>query len=330
MTVVALKDLVGQPCASRLLRHSIQKNRMAHAYLFVGPDGTGKSTAAMSFARALVCPEDPEGCGHCPSCLRVAASSHPDVKMFTDKSSLGIDAMRSLQHDAWLKPQESARKVYVIDDAGSLTVEACNSLLKILEDPPGYCTFILVCADGKSLPSTVLSRCQAVPFRPSALVDIEAHLVSLGKTRTEAKALATASRGLLGQALILADSPHYAEFKDRCAKVAREAVEATPARALELAEELEPLREELEDILDAMAGIYRDAMVLRLMGASSLLHEDTGTALEDLAAGVSPEHLCEAVRAVQEARTWICRNANRRLALDIMMMRIAGGRRSNP
>jgi DNA polymerase-3 subunit delta' len=261
--------------------------------------------------------------------MRVDASSHPDVKVFKDKSSLGIDAMRSLQHDAWLKPQESARKVYIIDDAGSLTVEACNSVLKILEDPPGHCIFILVCADAKSLPATVLSRCQVVPFRHAALGDIEDHLVSLGKTREEAKTLATASRGLLGQALVLADSPDYVEFKDKCMRVAKEALKATPTRALELAGELERSREDLKDALDAIAGIYRDAMVLKLARPRDLLDGDTGSFLEGLVAGVSPEHLCECIKVVQEARTWICRNANRRLALDVMIMRLADGRRAN-
>lgn len=324
MKPVCLRDLIGQPYVTRLLRQGIAKDRLAHAYFFVGPDGTGRSTAARSLARALNCPVDPDGCGECPSCLRANAGLHPDIKHIESKNSLGIDCIRDLRKDAWLKPTEGEYKVYILEGAESLTAEASNGLLKILEEPPEGCVLILIASDNHSLPETVLSRCQVVPFRPVARRYIEEFLLSSGVPREDACLIAAYSRGIVGRAADLVASKQFKKKRDYAFEIACKTLTVQGAGALDLAEELDTTREEVLENLDALVGVYRDAMMWRLTGTMDLAESPgMGEALAPLGDTVSLLSLYESVRAILEIRTQIQKNANRRMALEVLVFRLA-------
>ncbi len=159
-------DMIGQDHITRTLSNALINERLTHAYLFSGPRGTGKTTAAKIFARAMNCVEYPtaEPCGKCSSCHNIYDGVSIDVIEMDAASNRGIDEIRELRERSRFASGESRFKVYIIDEAHMLTPEACNAFLKTLEEPPKNVVFILATTDPSKLPATIVSRCQRFDF----------------------------------------------------------------------------------------------------------------------------------------------------------------------
>ena len=174
----SFKDLVGQKAVSRTLSQAISSGRIAHAYLFSGPRGTGKTSTAKIFAKALNCEKGPtpDPCGVCKSCTKIADGTALDVFEIDAASNRGIDEMRDLREKVKFTPAEGRYKVYIIDEVHMLTTEAFNALLKTLEEPPAHVVFILATTEPHKVPATIQSRCQRFDFRRITVEEIEARL----------------------------------------------------------------------------------------------------------------------------------------------------------
>ena len=170
------EDFVGQEAVIKTLRAQVMSGRIAHAYLFCGTRGTGKTSAAKVFARAVNC-ENPQGgepCGQCATCRALASESCLDILEIDAASNNGVDEIRDLREKVKYPPQSGRYRVYIIDEVHMLSQGAFNALLKTLEEPPAYVLFILATTEPQKLPATILSRCQRFDFRriPSdAIVD---------------------------------------------------------------------------------------------------------------------------------------------------------------
>lgn len=170
--------MVGQEHVSRTLSHALTRGQLAHAYLFCGPRGTGKTTAAKILARALNCERypAPEPCGRCTSCLEISAGASLDVLEMDAASNRGIDEIRELRERTRYASGGGRYKVYIIDEVHMLTTEAFNAFLKTLEEPPAGVIFILATTDPGKLPATVISRCQRFNFNLLSAEEIRLHL----------------------------------------------------------------------------------------------------------------------------------------------------------
>jgi len=205
--------MFGQEVATKILEAALRSERVAHAYLFKGPKGSGKRYMAKEFARGILCDgfqwtgDSDIPCGKCWSCREIEMDSHPDLyHVEKDGSSIKIKTSHELLREALTRPYHSRRKVFIIHDAENLTPEAANALLKLLEEPPAYVTFILTVSNVSAIPDTVVSRCQVVPFRPlsrDAIVDIleKEH----GVERERAEDIAQCAGGNIERAILLSE-----------------------------------------------------------------------------------------------------------------------------
>jgi DNA polymerase-3 subunit gamma/tau len=217
-------DLVGQDASSRALQGAIISSRVAHAYLFSGSRGTGKTSAARLLAKSLNCTgrarDSAEPCNSCESCREITAGSALDLIEIDAASNRGIDEIRDLREKVNLAPALGPYKVYIIDEAHMLTEPAFNALLKTLEEPPGHVVFVLCTTDAQKIPLTVIGRCQQFVFRRHSeeqIISRLSYIASAEKVQVDPEAMRLIARtaqgsmrdavGLLDQLVPLASGP---------------------------------------------------------------------------------------------------------------------------
>jgi len=206
-------EVVGQPHIVSTLKSAIEKNRLAHAYLFSGPRGVGKTSTARILAKALNCKKGVtvSPCGKCSSCLEIAQSRSLDVIEIDGASNTGVEDIRTLRENVKFAPVSGNSKVYIIDEVHMLSTSAFNALLKTLEEPPAFVKFIFATTHPDKIPSTVLSRCQRLDFRRISTMEIIAQLEKVAKAeaisvdREVLLAIAKASDGALRDAESILD-----------------------------------------------------------------------------------------------------------------------------
>jgi DNA polymerase-3 subunit delta' len=221
--------LVGQKRAIEALRAAASGHGMSHAFLFTGPPGSGRSNAAIAFAAALQCDEQPPGCGTCHSCHTVLAGTHADVTVVrTDRLSIGVDEVRDLVRRSALAPVGRRWQVMIVEDADRLTDQAANALLKAIEEPTERTVWMLCAPTVEDLLPTIRSRCRLVTLTTPSAEDVAGFLVrSEGIEPTLASYCARASQGHIGRARALA--------RDEGARNRRKEVVSIPARLTSLA-----------------------------------------------------------------------------------------------
>lgn len=201
-----------------MLTKSVNSGHLCHAYLFYGQKGIGKKTIAKYFSAGILCKSDNKPCYECVSCKKVLENIHPDLYILENtesKNSIHIDEIRQIRKDAYVKPNESDYKVYIIDNAENMTIGAFNALLKVLEEPPETTIFILTCESKSAVPETILSRCIPLAVYPLTNDECLTALKELQPETVESKLIYAVeqSNGILGQALKILNDDSYDKVK---------------------------------------------------------------------------------------------------------------------
>ena len=318
--------IIGQDRAVALLRQALRADRLAHAYLFVGPEGVGKRRVAFALAQAGNCLHrlpDGDACGACAACRKIAAGVHPDVLLLIpEETTVRIEQVRALREEVGRRPYEGKRRFALLDPAEALTEQAQNALLKTLEEPAGATTFILLAQRAGALLPTVVSRCQRLTFGPVPEALIARHLAAAGVPGDRAHALAAQARGSVGGALALAGGA-VLETRDALLSRLFPALEQGPAACVEAAEEIARDREGLGEAFDLLLTWCRDLLVTAVLGHPGLaVNRDRADTLAAAAGRFPVKALAEAVAAVAAAREALETNANPRLTCEALLFRL--------
>ena len=344
----AFDAVVGQEAITRTLRNALASGRVAHAYLFTGPRGVGKTTTARLLAKALACTgrsAEPEACGKCPSCLDFASGAPVDVLEIDAASNNGVEEIRTLRENVKYAPARGRYKVYIVDEVHMLSGAAFTAFLKTLEEPPDHVVFVLATTDPKKIPPTVLSRCQRFDFRP-----ISAELLTRGLTEilTQEKVefdpaalplLVRAAEGSLRDALSLLDAAiAYGEGRLEEASVARLLGASSPvqvralaaallardgAAALEAIDRAARQGESIDGFCRDVVEMLRRLLVVKVAPAAPPA-ELTPAEAQELKAAAEPatvDDLVYLLRVLLEAQAEMPRSPHPRVELEIAAVR---------
>ncbi|BAS29021.1 DNA polymerase III subunit gamma/tau [Limnochorda pilosa] len=296
------QDVVGQEAVVQTLRNALRLGRFAHAYLFSGPRGTGKTTLARLLSKGLNCRQGPTGdpCGTCPSCQRISEGRSLDVIEIDGASNRGIDEVRELRESARFAPAESRFKVYIIDEVHMLTHEAFNALLKLLEEPPAHVVFLFATTEPHRLPATIISRCQRFDLHRLSETQLRGRLAEVAAAEgiaLEEEALRLVTRmsqgalrdglSLLDQVSSLGDGPIRGDQvrellglvpEDRVDGLLEALAAASPGASLEWLARLEADGVDFRQLARAVVERVRDLLVVLTVGdPAELLGLDPGT-----------------------------------------------------
>jgi DNA polymerase-3 subunit delta' len=324
-------QVVGHETALALLENSLKIERLSHAYLFVGPQRVGKMTLALNLAQALNCEaeKDDRPCGSCSQCRRIFDRIHTDVRMLgaNGRAEIGIDQIRDMEQAVTLKPFEGRTRVFIIDGAEKLSMEAANSLLKTLEEPPPYVQLILLACNERLLLPTVLSRCHKLELRPVPLAKVEQALIERWNVAAyQAALLARLSAGCPGWAVRASrDDTMLSERASRLDTLQQLAAKGRTQRfayANELANQFTRDRSTVMDILNLWCDWWRDLMLTKGEGLELATNADRRDALSRQAAQYRLSQIKDFIDSLLEAIRALDQNSNPRLVLEVLMLNI--------
>ncbi|OAG27158.1 DNA polymerase III subunit delta' [Thermodesulfatator autotrophicus] len=258
---LSLSEIVGQDKAIAILEQALKNKRIPHAYLFLGPEGVGRETTALSFFRRIIC-ENQTGCGECIACQKFRRGNHPDVEIISPRGkNIKIEQIREVEKKLNFRPLEAEKRLILFTEAEALTREAANALLKSLEEPPLYNLFVLIAQSTEGLLPTIVSRCQIVRFRPVLRKILEKILVErFGIMPEEAEGLAVLAEGSLGRALRLAEKGYLEELS----RLVKAIVSGRPYFIISSSETLPKLKEDLPLFWELVLIWLRQALVSEL------------------------------------------------------------------
>jgi DNA polymerase III subunit delta' len=324
-------QIAGHSRAITLLQQSLRNGQLSHAYLLVGPAHVGKFTLALNLAQAVNCDSENRPCQECTSCRRIATSKHSDIHVVdlisVEKKEIGIRQIAEMQTAAHLPPFEGKYKVFIFDRAEMLSHEAANSLLKTLEEPPPNTLIMLLTTRESALLPTIASRCQRVELRPLPLVLLRDVLVKDHQiTQDKAELLARLSGGCLGWAILaLRDESLLSEREQRLADFTRLSTVGTHDRlayAADLAGLFSKGRDRVSDVLSAWLQWWRDILLIKCDNGKWIINVDQQTVLSKQAEKVTAASVASFMRNIRVAGEQLEQNANPRLALEVLMLRM--------
>lgn len=345
-------ELVGQEHIAQTLKKAIESNRLAHAFLFCGTRGTGKTSSARILAKCLNCEKSDKPtaspCGKCTTCLSIAKGEDIDVIEIDAASNTGVDNVRDIIENAQFRPARSRFKVYIIDEVHMLSKSAFNALLKTLEEPPEHVKFILATTEAEKVLPTILSRCQRYDFRNIPTREIAAHLKEIckkEKIKADEEALMLVAKSgagsmrdalsLLDRLLSVGDGELTTDLIEQMLGLPKSQLlfnlaqvigEGEVQKTLEQADKLITSGLSTDTLIASLVDHFRNLLILRTCGSKSELVEVPGLPLADLvkqAERFDPVVLSQDIVVMEELRRQLHTSSAGRALIDATLVRLA-------
>lgn len=320
-----------QPTVLKMLKNSIQKDRLAHAYLFEGMRGTGKKEISVLLAKSIFCSDPIEcyiPCEQCHNCRRIESGNHPDIHLIEpDGLSIKKEQIRMLQEEFSKTAVESKQKVYMIVHADRMTVNAANSLLKFLEEPSSQTVAILQTEQAQKILPTILSRCQAIQFRPLSADNLIEKLLEHGVDQRNAPLIAQLTNNL-DEGLHLNNDEWFAQAQKIVVKL-YEMLHKDSLQALVALQENWfshfKEKEQLDRGLDLLLLIFKDLLYIQLGKNNQVVFRSEIDRLEQFALQSSGRRLADQMTAILDAKRKLHANMNPQLLMEQLVLKLQEG-----
>ncbi|MCD7865048.1 MAG: DNA polymerase III subunit [Clostridiales bacterium] len=353
--MAGFRDIVGHEQIIAHLKNAIAMNKVSHAYILSGPDHAGKRMLAEAFAMTLQCeavqtrtagdsghpqdmlsgggapvpdfrPETLEACMECRSCKQALGRNQPDIIYVThEKTGISVvDIRRQINQDITIKPYSSKYKIYIVDEAEKMNVQAQNALLKTLEEPPSYAIILLLTTNAEAFLPTIRSRCVALNIK--AVEDVKIRMLLMSRYHVpdyQADLCAAFAQGNVGSAILLSSSEQFAGLRDYAVQLIRRVGDIP---SYDMGKELEPLQDQKEDIpvfFDLLLLFFRDVLLYKAMAAEEhLIFQSQSYMIKQMADRSTFSGLHLILQAVETADRRIRANVNAPLTLELLLMSI--------
>lgn len=328
-------EIMGHNRIKEVLSAGVKSGRVGHAYIFEGPEGVGKLSMAKAFAGLLLCedPQNGEACGVCKSCSQCISDNHPDMVVVTnqlyDKSKKStdilVDTIRNMKRDVYIKPYAADRKIYIIPKADTMNVFAQNSLLKVLEEPPAYCTMILLAENSNSFLPTILSRAPVLKFYPLDEASVREYLAKNCDCDDADKIdlAAKMCQGSIGKAKELLENSDAAELRNELVSSIAALAEGRRKSIYDLVLVLKNGKDEQDFMMNVLQSVFCDLMYIKKaeMG-ERIVNSDKKTIINKLAAAVSEKTPLRLLEILIKYREYFSKNISYALSVQCLSLEL--------
>ena len=326
--MAAFQDIIGQEQIKEHLQNALSTKKISHAYIINGEKSSGKEFIAKVFAMALQCEKSGvEPCQECHSCKQALSDNQPDIIKVTHEkpNTISVDDIRAqINNDVAIKPYSSPYKVYIMNEAEKMTVQAQNAILKTLEEPPEYAVIILLTTNVNSLLPTILSRCVVLNMKPVADEKVREYLLEqLQVPDYKAEVCVAFARGNIGKAKALAASEDFENVKAEALSLLKYIQDMELHEIVAAIKKINDYKLDVNDYLDIMAIWYRDVLLFKATNdVNHLVFREEIQSLRRVAQRSSYEGIESVINALEKAKTRLNANVNFELTMELLMMQI--------
>lgn len=320
------EEIIGQDHIKKHLQSAMSTNKISHAYIIDGEKGIGKKMIANTFAKTLQCTESTTTpCNRCISCKTYDTLNHPDTIMVKPSKKTGIgvsDIREQINGDIHIKPYHYPYKIYIIDEADSMTEQAQNALLKTIEEPPAYALILLLSNNLNRFLPTILSRCVVLKMKPINDTLMTSYLASACDIPdSRAKLIASFAQGNIGKGIKLVSSTTFMEMRDAMIKIVDDTLKADDYGMLEISQRFDDYKDDIHDFLDLMLSWYRDLLLVKKLESDELLiNRDKYKTLLKQGQVLSYNKISVMIQKINDAKVLLKHNSNYRLVIEMMLL----------
>jgi DNA polymerase-3 subunit delta' len=324
--MAAFSDILGNEQIVRHLQNAIRMDKVSHAYILNAPEASGKMMIAEAFAAALQCEKQGvEPCGVCHSCKQAKSHNQPDIIYVQHEkpNTIGVDDIRlQINQDISVKPYASPYKIYIVDEAEKMNVQAQNALLKTIEEPPAYGVILLLTTNADSFLPTILSRCIRLDLMPVPGDQLKRYLMEeCGVVDYQADLCVAFSQGVVGKAIALANSAHFTEIKDAAVQLLKRIKDIDLTEMIAAVKQIGEYKLEVNDYFDIMMIWYRDVLFYKATAdVNGLIFKDEVYEIKKQANTSSYHGIELMLEGLEKAKARLNANVNFDLVIELLLL----------